>query len=66
MAGALGIRLGGPSSYFGTVVDKPYLGDGLREVTDQDIRATHGLMLVGTAVFFLLIIGLRAIVTGSA
>ena len=66
VAGALGIRLGGPSSYFGTVVDKPYLGDGLREVTDQDIRATHGLMLVGTAVFFLLIIGLRAIVTGSA
>jgi len=66
VAGALGIRLGGPSSYFGTVVDKPYLGEGLREVTDQDIRATHGLMLVGTVVFFLLVIGLRFLYTGTA
>lgn len=66
VAGALGVRLGGPSSYFGTMVDKPYLGEGRREVTDQDIRATHALMLVGTVVFFLLIIGLRASVTGSA
>jgi adenosylcobinamide-phosphate synthase len=27
LAGALGVRLGGPSTYFGRVVDKPYIGD---------------------------------------
>ncbi len=28
MAGALGIRLGGPSSYGGVVIEKPFIGDG--------------------------------------
>ena len=27
MAGALGIRLGGPSTYNGVTVDKPYIGE---------------------------------------
>ncbi len=27
MAGALGVRLGGPSTYFGCLVDKPFIGD---------------------------------------
>jgi adenosylcobinamide-phosphate synthase len=27
MAGALGVRVGGPSTYFGVVVAKPYIGD---------------------------------------
>jgi adenosylcobinamide-phosphate synthase len=27
LAGALGVRLGGPSRYFGRLVDKPYIGD---------------------------------------
>ncbi len=27
LAGALGVRLGGPSIYFGRLVDKPYIGD---------------------------------------
>ena len=31
MAGALGVRLGGPSAYGGTVVEKPYIGDALNE-----------------------------------
>ncbi len=30
LAGALGVQLGGPSSYFGRVVKKPIIGDGLR------------------------------------
>ena len=65
VAGALGIRLGGPSSYFGTVVDKPSLGDGLRTPIPEDIRATHGLMLVGSGIFLLLALGLRALFVGS-
>lgn len=31
MAGALGVRLGGPSTYGGILVDKPYIGEGKRE-----------------------------------
>ena len=37
MAGALHIRLLGPASYFGKVVDKPYIGDDDREVEPYDI-----------------------------
>ena len=29
MAGALGVRLGGPSTYGGSIVVKPYIGDAL-------------------------------------
>ena len=37
MAGALGLRLCGPASYFGKLYDKPYIGDALREVEAEDI-----------------------------
>jgi hypothetical protein len=47
------------------VVDKPYLGDGLREPIAEDIRATHGLMLVGSGIFLLLALGLRSLFVGS-
>jgi len=36
MAGALGVRLGGPSTYFGQVVQKPYIGD-----SDQSLVGPH-------------------------
>ncbi|NOZ25692.1 MAG: cobalamin biosynthesis protein CobD [Nitrospirae bacterium] len=36
MAGALGIRLGGPSSYGGVVHDKPFIGEGGREIEPAD------------------------------
>ena len=37
MAGALGLRLCGPASYFGKLYDKPYIGDALREAEAEDI-----------------------------
>ncbi|MBQ3104645.1 MAG: cobalamin biosynthesis protein CobD [Lachnospiraceae bacterium] len=52
-AGALHIRLGGPSSYFGKVVPKPYIGDEDRPVVFEDIRLANRLMLVGSMLFFL-------------
>lgn len=36
MAGTLGVRLGGPSTYFGQVVEKPFIGD-----PDQPLTARH-------------------------
>ena len=38
MAGALGLQLCGPASYFGKIYDKPYIGDARREAEAEDIR----------------------------
>lgn len=45
-AGALSIRLAGPSSYFGKVVDKPYIGDSLKSVECEDIKRVNRLMYI--------------------
>jgi len=37
MAGALGLRLAGPRSYHGVVVDDHWMGDGRAEATAEDI-----------------------------
>ena len=42
MAGALGVRLGGPSAYGGSVVIKPYIGDDMA----TDLRASARSALV--------------------
>ncbi len=44
VAGALGIQLGGPATYFGQRVEKPTLGDPDRPVTVAAYRATVRLM----------------------
>lgn len=43
-AGALGIRLAGPASYFGKKVEKAYIGDELRPVCTEDIKRANRLM----------------------
>ncbi len=43
MAGALGLALGGPRSYEGTVAEAAWLGDGRREANAADIRAALDL-----------------------
>lgn len=55
-AGALGIQLGGPAYYFGELVDKPYLGDDLRDAEPDDIRLTN--KMVSKATYLLLVFGL--------
>lgn len=53
-AGALGIRLGGPSYYGGVLVDKPYLGDPLRPAELKDVKRANRLMLAAEAITVLL------------
>jgi len=55
MAGALGIRLGGPRAYEGAMVDLAWMGDGRQELDASDIRRSLkvyrsmlGLLLVLT------------------
>lgn len=43
-AGALGIQLAGNASYFGKIVEKPYIGDPNREIELKDIERATKLM----------------------
>jgi len=44
-AGALSLRLGGPSYYFGKLVDKPYIGDDIKEIDIDDLFKAHKLLI---------------------
>ncbi len=48
VAGALGVRLGGPNDYFGERVEKPWIGDDIRTVSVDDISHTIRLMWVAS------------------
>ena len=43
-AGALGIRLAGNASYFGKIVEKPYIGEETRPVEPEDIKRANKLL----------------------
>lgn len=58
-AGALHLRLGGPASYFGRMVDKPYIGDDDRGAAPEDIPAVCRMMYAGSALSLLLFCSLR-------
>jgi len=55
MAGALGVRLGGPSSYGGQIVEKPYIGD-------PEDTVTPGHIILSTRVMY--VTSLLALITG--
>jgi len=57
MAGALGIQLGGPSTYGGVPVDKPTLGDATRPIEPDDIRKANALMFATEGLFLALTLG---------
>ena len=59
VAGALGVQLGGPNSYFGTVVEKPAIGDATRPLEAQDILRANRLMLLSSALTLLVCLALR-------
>ncbi len=53
MAGALGVRLGGPSSYGGQIVEKPYIGDPEDTVTPEHIILSTRVMYVTSLLAFI-------------
>ena len=55
-AGALGIQLAGDAFYFGKLHKKPYIGDKIREVENEDIVRANKLMYASSV--FMLIIAL--------
>ncbi|OTA20312.1 adenosylcobinamide-phosphate synthase [Xenorhabdus beddingii] len=54
VAGALGIRLGGPNVYFSQQVEKPWIGDGGREAVPDDIPQSVQMMRVASVMALLL------------
>lgn len=66
VAGALGIRLGGPNDYFGERVEKPWIGDARRTITIDDISQTIRLMWVASTLALVLFAMLRWLVVGMA
>ncbi len=46
VAGALGIQLAGPAVYFGSVVDKPTIGDAGQPITPRHIVSANRLLLL--------------------
>ena len=59
-AGALGVELAGPASYFGVLHDKPTIGDGLRPIAPNDILAANRLERATSLVALLLSLAVRA------
>jgi adenosylcobinamide-phosphate synthase len=53
-AGALGVRLGGPSFYEGRLVEKPFIGTANRAVVPEDIKKATDLMIVSACLWFLI------------
>lgn len=62
-AGALDIRIGGPTVYGGITENNPYLGCGRAKLNVRDIRRAQSLSLVASIVFALLMILLAYIIT---
>ena len=58
-AGALGVRLAGPASYFGVVKDKPWIGDPVREIETEDIPRACRLMTTASLLALALLALLR-------
>jgi adenosylcobinamide-phosphate synthase len=53
VAGALGISLGGKATYFGKLVEKPVIGDSVREPDKEDIVRTVRIMYAASALAML-------------
>lgn len=58
-AGILGVTLGGPTPYFGALVEKPYIGEGGKEPERVDIDKTCRLLYGVTLLFFILVCVVR-------
>lgn len=55
-AGALGIQLGGATSYFGKVTNKPYIGNLIKEIEATDIIKSIKLMYTSTIIWILILV----------
>lgn len=63
-AGALDLMLAGDAYYFGELVEKPTIGDDLREIEFEDIKSANALMYCTAAIMFVLACVVRGLLFG--
>ncbi len=61
-AGALRVQLAGDAVYFGKIVKKKYIGDGLREIEYEDIKRANRLMYITAFLCELLSVAVMSLV----
>lgn len=61
-AGALRVQLAGDAVYFGKLVKKKYIGDGLREIEYEDIKRANRLMYITAFLCELLFVAVMSLV----
>ena len=61
-AGALRVQLAGDAVYFGMLVKKKYIGDGLREIEYEDIKRANRLMYITAFLCELLSVAVMSLV----
>ena len=61
-AGALRVQLAGDAVYFGKLVKKKYIGDGLREIEYEDIKRANRLMYITAFLCDLLSVAVMSLV----
>lgn len=59
-AGALRIQLAGDAYYFGELHKKPFIGDKLRDIENEDIRRANRLMYITSVLTLLLCTAVKA------
>lgn len=63
-AGALDLRLAGDAYYFGELHKKPFIGDDIREIKNEDIRRANRLMYCTSVLMLIICTALRAVLWG--
>ena len=61
MAGALGIRVGGPNYYHGILVEKPYIGEE-KEFRNDVIKLAQKIVILSSFLFLIIALGVRKLV----
>lgn len=63
-AGALDVRLAGDAYYFGELHRKPFIGDDIREIENEDIRRANRLMYCTSVLMLIVCTAVRALLWG--
>lgn len=63
-AGALDVRLAGDAYYFGELHKKPFIGDDIRQIENEDIRRANRLMYCSSVLMLALCTAFRAVLWG--